>query len=236
MRRNSLGALLVGLTLLLSDPRTASASLTTYAPSVQDHLHLEAEPGCTLCHEDNKGGDGTATKPFGESIRAFGASGDEDVGSLLYALDSMDQYDVDGDGDGVHDLDELRRGTDPNDGTDPPPPPPPPATGEGGDSASTSATTSSESDGSSLNESTGAGGTRSDRPPPPQQSSLVPEMKSGCTIAATNRRAGAGTLLILAGFAGVARWRTTARRGRRGACSTPPRNDWLAGRRSRRST
>lgn len=236
MRRNALGALLLGITLV-AVPDTAAASLTTYAREVKNYLQLQQEPGCTLCHQDDDGGDDTVTRPFGESVRAFGAIGDEDVGSLTYALGEMEYYEVDSDGDTVPDMDELRQGTDPNDGMDPPPPPPP--TGEGGDDGTdddgSSTNTVSGSGGTSALDTSGAGGTQSDRPRPPTRRGIEPEMKTGCAVAAANGGADAGTLLILLGLAGIARGRATARRGRRGACSTPRRNDWRAGRRSRRS-
>lgn len=211
MLRNALGALLAGLTLL-AVPSTASASLP-YTITVQDYLHLRADPGCTLCHEDDKGGEGTATKPFGEAVQAFGAIGD-DIGSLSFALEEMEYYGVDDDGDGVDDLDELRQGTDPNDGMDPPPVLPPP-TGAGGDQGtdadSASADTTSGSDGSSPSESSGAGGTQTVRPRPPARRSLAPEMKTGCAMATANGESSAGALLLLVGLVRIARGWTTAR-------------------------
>jgi len=210
VKRTALAALFAGLTL--AAPKTASASLP-YAPAVKDYLHLDIEPGCTLCHESNIGGDGTATRPFGETVRSFRAIGN-DVGSLLYALELMDGYDdVDGDADGVHDLDELREGYDPNNAMShpdlPPPPPPDPDPGDGGDDgtddSASSAGASSGSGGTTSLDPSGAGGTRSGRPPP-TRSNTIPEMKSGCAVTPGNSPDDAGTpLLFLAGLVGLMR-------------------------------
>jgi len=218
VKRNALGAALVGTALLLvAAPQPAWASLP-YAPAVKDSLHLEVEPGCTLCHESNIGGDDTATRPFGRTVQDFGAIGD-DVGSLLYALELMDEYDVDSDEDGVHDLDELRDGYDPNNATNHPDVPDP-GMGEGGDGATdddgassdsassdsaSSDDTTSGSGGTNSLEPSGAGGTRSSRPPP-TRSNTIPEMKSGCAVMPGNSADGAGTLLLfLAGLVGLMR-------------------------------
>jgi len=206
---------------MVAAPQPAWASLP-YAAAVKDYLSLDVEPGCSLCHESKIGGDDTATRPFGETVQDFGAIGN-DVGSLLHALQYMDSYnDVDGDGDTVHDLDELRQGYDPNNAMNHPELPPPDM-GEGGDGATDDDGASSDS--ATLNDATsgsggttsldpsGAGGTRSSRPPP-TRSNTIPEMKSGCAVMPGNSADGAGTLLwFLAGL--VAVMRDGRRRSRR---------------------
>lgn len=213
MKRTALGAVFAGTTLLsVTTPQPAWASLTTYTPAVKDYLNLAEEPSCTLCHESTVGGDGTATRPFGETVRSFGAIGDDDVGSLLYALELMDDYDIDSDEDGVHDLDELRAGYDPNNAMNHPALPPP-ELGEGGDPASDDDTDSASSNdansgsgGTTSLEPSGAGGTRSSRPPPATRSNTIPEMKSGCAVTPSNSVDGTGTLLLfLTGLVGLTR-------------------------------
>lgn len=191
---------------MVAAPRPARASLITYAPAVKDYVGLAVEPSCTVCHESNAGGDGTATKPFGKTVREYGAIGDDDVGSLLYALDVMDEYDIDSDEDGVGDLDELREGYDPNNAMNHPdiPDPPKPGDGEGGDGA-TDDGASLGSGGTTSLDAGGAGGTRSSRPPP-TRSNTIPEMKSGCAVMPGSSADGAGTLLsFLAGLVAVMR-------------------------------
>lgn len=177
----------LGLALLVAlaaTPRTASASLL-FPDVVKEYCHLPELPDCTLCHTVSPGIANTATKPFADMVRAYHAV-EGDVATLEEALTAADQYDVDYDGDGVHDLDELRQGTDPNDGNDPPPPPPPPPTTE---TATTSSTTGdggadgADSDDDSQNSLEATATTGPGRKPPPEQGLVPPDMRTGCNLA-----------------------------------------------------
>lgn len=104
------------LTLLLS-----SLALTAEALAVPDRvngvkgaLDTPCLPGCGLCHEDPRGGLGTATRPFAEGLLARGFDYTQ-ASSLVATLELLDRERADADGDGDADVDELRAGLDPND-------------------------------------------------------------------------------------------------------------------------
>ncbi len=104
----SLSALAV---LLLA--RTSLATPTFPAAIVQ-HLSLSYTPQCALCHSDgNVGGIGTATTPFGDTMRALGVVA-FDTTALTAALDADEAMMIDSDGDCVPDITELKNDTNPN--------------------------------------------------------------------------------------------------------------------------
>jgi hypothetical protein len=70
-------------------------------------------PPCSLCHSRGSTGPGTAQTPFALSAKARGLV-PSDTPSMNAALAAMDTDEVDSDGDGVPDIQELRDGTDPN--------------------------------------------------------------------------------------------------------------------------
>jgi len=94
----------------------AAASMSFPEP-LRNKLGLAELPypplGCQLCHADDQGGIGTATKPFGRSMRKAGTVGGS-VPSMLAALNNIEADGTDSDHDGVPDIAELRAGTDPN--------------------------------------------------------------------------------------------------------------------------
>ncbi len=105
-------ALLVLMGCMLSHSAHASP---TYPPTIKLDLDLAQVPDCTLCHRDQLGGAGTVIRPFGRTlIDHFQLTGNNNVALLKAALASDDSQNLDSDGDGVTDIDELRMGTNPN--------------------------------------------------------------------------------------------------------------------------
>lgn len=104
---------------LLFFAATAHA-LSNFPGLVSDHLAMECNPSCTLCHTTPAGGAGTATQPFAEALFAEGLVS-SDSATLTAALDAVQAAGAtyDANADGVNDVDELTVGEDPNpDGTD----------------------------------------------------------------------------------------------------------------------
>ena len=189
-----LGVLVVGVT------GTASAS-STYPDIVKKTWNISGNlagasaQGCTLCHQNDEGGFGTATRPFGKTMlsqHAIGATPD----SLPGALNRDRALALDSDGDKVSDYQELAIDrTNPNDPKSfkllPPPPPDAGSGGQGGDSGT---------DG-------GQGGqTDLGLPPPysaPPLEDLPPPFEHGCALAPAPTCGGfaASLALALAAFA-----------------------------------
>ena len=107
---------------------TARAS-NPYPEELRATLGLSYTPSCTLCHSAGLGGNvGLVNTPFGKSLVARGllgaTSAELDAGfspdggtpdpTLVSALAKMQVDQVDSDGDGALDLDELTWGGDPN--------------------------------------------------------------------------------------------------------------------------
>ncbi|HEX3774914.1 MAG TPA: thrombospondin type 3 repeat-containing protein [Polyangiaceae bacterium] len=108
-----LGALALALTTLVA-PRAAVAS-QNFPIEVQKEWQLANPPDCTVCHQSDQGGEGTATKAFSRTLQREGLV-EEDLGSLDKALAADKAQSIDSDGDGIPDFDELQMGLDPNDG------------------------------------------------------------------------------------------------------------------------
>lgn len=95
---------------LLFGSSTALAS-GGYPGNIATKLSVDA-PACTLCHDTDAGGSGTANKPFALTMRnQYGLTGGSATAALEAALDNNT---ADSDGDGASDIDELRNGEDPN--------------------------------------------------------------------------------------------------------------------------
>ena len=102
------GALLVSSTV--ATPSFASPS---YPTEVFDSLEMDCPPPCAVCHQDQSGGAGTATKVFAEALINEGLEGEDD-GTVKPALLALEALGTDSDGDGVDDITELRQGRNPN--------------------------------------------------------------------------------------------------------------------------
>jgi hypothetical protein len=95
------------------------ASATEEFPSrIYHHLYSSYtvtpyEPPCSLCHVRGSTGDGTAQTSFARALKARGLQ-PEDDSSLFAALDAMNRDNVDSDGDGTPDIQEIVNNTDPN--------------------------------------------------------------------------------------------------------------------------
>lgn len=98
-------ALLGATHLMLASP--------TFPGALESDLGLDTPPDCSLCHAGGATGSATATTPFATAMRDRGMVAG-DTQSVSAALQQLEADQVDSDGDGATDVDELRAGTDPN--------------------------------------------------------------------------------------------------------------------------
>ena len=112
MRRSTLFAFASTLTLLVAPRARATAEFPQQM--VTDLSISCANPiwdnnGCTICHTDNNGGLGTATKPFGRYMKTQGLTpfNDTKLSSILGQLQAESPHTTDTNCDGVPDIDEL---------------------------------------------------------------------------------------------------------------------------------
>jgi uncharacterized protein (TIGR03382 family) len=104
LRFGAIGGLVLG-------SRAAHAA-PNFPRNIQSELKLDYAPPCSICHVNGQTGEGTPIELFAWSMRARGLTGSRN--SLVPALMADETDNVDSDGDGITDIDELRNGTDVN--------------------------------------------------------------------------------------------------------------------------
>ena len=111
IHRTLIPPLLAALAALAAAESTAYAA-PDFPRTIASTLSLDYQPPCSICHQNGKTGDGTPIELFAWSMRARGLTGDHS--SLVPALAADETDEVDSDGDGISDIDELKNGTDVN--------------------------------------------------------------------------------------------------------------------------
>jgi hypothetical protein len=110
-----LARFLMNVALFLVASRAAPAfASASFPPAIQAELGLGSAPPCTLCHRNDVGGIGTVVTPFGRTMLNRLGLAAANVGSLKAALAADQAQNLDSDGDGISDIDELQAGMDPN--------------------------------------------------------------------------------------------------------------------------
>jgi hypothetical protein len=121
MRSLSTKIALLALTAAFGLARAAQAS-PSYPEEIEAALGMSCPPPCTICHDTQAGGVGTARTKFAAAMIDKGLT-KQDPARIRPALDALEAAGaspdagpggVDSDGDGVGDVEELRQDRDPN--------------------------------------------------------------------------------------------------------------------------
>ena len=119
--RRTLRLALAALAALL--PLSGARASRQLPGQVENALGLGYSIQCSLCHVEGKTGNGAALTPFAVNARAHGMTGSGGGGrggissptsNIATTLAKLATDQVDSDGDGVTDIDELKAGHDPN--------------------------------------------------------------------------------------------------------------------------
>jgi hypothetical protein len=115
--RRSSAVILLGI-VLTGSLVASSAEARLFMPAeIAQVTGAECEPPCTICHQDNNGGFGTAVTPFvGKLLNAgldvFTDAPPSNFAVVMNDLQSIGEDDMDE--DGMPDFEELQLGFDPN--------------------------------------------------------------------------------------------------------------------------
>jgi MYXO-CTERM domain-containing protein len=104
----------MAFSLVMSIALEASAR-ETYPAGIQEAANIPCTPTCVLCHAAVPGTRTNLTQPFGVAVRLNDAFVVGDPSSLHAVVADLRAKQVDSDGDGKIDVDELAAGTNPND-------------------------------------------------------------------------------------------------------------------------
>lgn len=88
-----------------------------YPAEVATFAEMSCTPTCLLCHTTASGGSGTANQVFALALKDRGLTGDGDADALTTALAALEADASDIDDDGTTDVEALRAGLNPNDGS-----------------------------------------------------------------------------------------------------------------------
>lgn len=92
----------------------AAAASPTFPEALAEAAGMgSCTPGCSVCHQDNNGGQGTASKKFATSMLVGGLL-PMNPGTVKIAVESLRGSNKDTDGDMKSDIAELAAGQDPN--------------------------------------------------------------------------------------------------------------------------
>jgi hypothetical protein len=100
---------LLGAVFVVSSARASES----YPATLEAALDMACPPACTTCHSRPQGGELTANKPLGISLRRAGLECCN-TRQLRDVIATLEANATDSDSDGVPDVEELRAGTDPN--------------------------------------------------------------------------------------------------------------------------